>query len=195
MLEVRLRSYRVNCSRPAPIPTASKTCSSPPAPQSKRGHRRPNLTHETRYRPNAHARPYRPEKGHHRATETAPRAPRTADNPRQPPRLGGPRRPAAAPGGLVNRFKLNALPADSTYRAVFSASPKIRHDAHASYPQISLGPFFQRVGKVVMMLARAPLGFPLWPFFQRLWKSVMMRAQAVLESSPIGFFSELENSS
>lgn len=87
---------------------ASKTCSSPPAPRRKRGHRRPNLPPKTQCRPNAHARPYRPENSPHIVTETAPRAPRTAYNPRQPPRLGGPRRPAAAPGGLVNRLKLNA---------------------------------------------------------------------------------------
>lgn len=125
------------CSKSGPDPiespaAASKTCSSPPAPRRKRGHRRPNLPPKTQCRPNAHARPYRPENSPHIVTETAPRAPRTAYEPRQPPRLGGPRRPAAAPGGLVNRFTLNALPADSPHRAVFLASPKNRHDAHAS---------------------------------------------------------------
>ena len=82
------------CSKSGPDPieshaAASKTCSSPPAPRRKRGHRRPNFTHETRYRPNAHARQYRPEKRPHRVTETAPRTPRTDCSARQPPRLGG----------------------------------------------------------------------------------------------------------
>lgn len=156
------RSPADHIERPA---AASKTCSSPPALRSKRGNERPNLPPKTQCRPNAHARPYRPENSPHRVTETASRAPRTAYGPRQPPRLGGPRRPAAAPGGLVNRFTLNALPADSPHRAVFSASPKIRHDAHASYPQISLGPFFQRVGKVVMMRTQAPRRLPSGRFF------------------------------